>query len=91
MYNGQSSATAVQESSSKDNGQVAVIYENTSSQSIVAGLYTASATLMSSQIENQQIQSYLSTMKFYVGPIDGNLTSELSKKAINNFQKVWVN
>lgn len=69
--------------------EVAAVYENISSQSMVTGLYTAAATSTSDQYENYHIQCYLASLKFYVGPTDGYLTSDLSKKAIKNFQKVY--
>lgn len=39
--------------------------------------------------DNQQMQSALSGLGFYAGPIDGNMSSELSQKAIRNFQMVY--
>ena len=39
--------------------------------------------------DNQQMQSALSGLGFYAGPIDGNMFSELSQKAIRNFQMVY--
>lgn len=38
---------------------------------------------------NQQYQSQLSMLGFYNGPIDGVMTSNLTKKAIRNFQRVY--
>ena len=49
----------------------------------------SSATKLSTRTSNQSYQSMLSAMLFYNGPIDGNMTSSVSKKAINNFQKVY--
>ena len=49
----------------------------------------SSATTLSTRTSNQSYQSMLSAMLFYNGPIDGNMTSSVSKKAINNFQKVY--
>ena len=49
----------------------------------------SSGTTMSTRTSNQTYQSMLSAMLFYNGPVDGNLTSSVSKKAINNFQKVY--
>ena len=39
--------------------------------------------------ENQQVQSKLSSLGFYSGPIDGNLNSSVSRSAITVFQKVY--
>ena len=38
---------------------------------------------------NQQYQSRLSVLGFYSGPMDDNLSSDISKKAIKNFQMVY--
>lgn len=40
-------------------------------------------------LTNQEVQSGLSTLGLYKGPIDGNLTSSASKQAIKNFQQVY--
>ena len=40
-------------------------------------------------ISNQFIQQKLSTLGFFSGPYDGDLTSSTSRKAITNFQKVY--
>lgn len=42
-----------------------------------------------STTSNQQLQSRLSSLGFYNGPINGDLSTDLSKKAITNFQKVY--
>lgn len=55
----------------------------------VVTVKSTAATVMSTRTSNQSYQSMLSTLKLYNGPIDGNLSSSLSTKAINNFQRVY--
>ncbi|CDE45271.1 putative uncharacterized protein [Clostridium sp. CAG:411] len=51
--------------------------------------YSAKATKTQQFKNNQEIQSALAGMDFYSGPSDGYLNSDLSKKAIKNFQRVY--
>lgn len=46
-------------------------------------------TLLGGAYENENYQSKMSSMGFYSGPIDGNLSSEMSKAAIKKFQMVY--
>lgn len=64
-----------------------VIYEKTNvNADAVVSVEGASVKTLSN---NQQIQSALSGLGFYNGPMDGNLTSDMCKKAITNFQTVY--
>ena len=42
-----------------------------------------------SAYDNHKIQSNLSALGFYTGPINGDLSSEVTRRAISNFQKVY--
>ncbi|MGN0374240.1 MAG: phage tail tip lysozyme [Butyrivibrio sp.] len=53
----------------------------------VSAILEISATGRS--VSNQSYQSMLSSLKFYTGPISGDLTTSLSQKAIKNFQRVY--
>lgn len=55
----------------------------------VVTVKSTDATTMSTRISNQSYQSMLSDLKLYSGPIDGNMSSSLSTKAIKNFQRVY--
>lgn len=65
-----------------------VIYERSSSIESY-GLYSSSGVSTQKLSNNYQIQTALHSLGFYSGPTDGNLSSEKSKRAIENFQKVY--
>lgn len=63
-----------------------VIYEGSNlEENLVSGVVGIAASTSS----NQQLQSHLSSLGFYSGPINGDFTTDLSKKAVTNFQKVY--
>lgn len=66
--------------------QVGEIYD--SSGNVVGRSSNVAATSLST-IQKQSIQSQLSALQLYSGPIDGNLDSDLSTKAMDAFKKVY--
>lgn len=68
----------------------AIIYDKQTLSSS-NGLYNIKSILTTANntLTDQQIQSGLSVLDLYKGPIDGNLNSNLSKQAIKNFQQVY--
>lgn len=70
-----------------DRDQTAVIYErNSTVQTAVYGVAGASAR---TSLYYQRLQADLASLGFYNGPINGDFSSSLSKKAVTNFQKVY--
>lgn len=64
-----------------------VVYEKTSTDDeVIAYVEGASVRALDN---NYEIQSALSGLGFYNGPMDGKLTSDMCKKSILNFQKVY--
>ncbi|MDE6312438.1 MAG: peptidoglycan-binding protein [Lachnospiraceae bacterium] len=53
------------------------------------GLYTQAGISVDRLAHNYQIQNALHSLGFYSGPTDGRLGTDLSKKAIKNFQTVY--
>lgn len=67
--------------------QTAVIYEkNSTVENSVYGTAGASAR---TSLYDQRLQADLASLGFYNGPINGDFSSALSKKAVTNFQKVY--
>lgn len=67
--------------------QTAVIYEkNSTVENAVYGTAGASAR---TSLYDQRLQADLASLGFYNGPINGDFSSALSKKAVTNFQKVY--
>ena len=69
-------------------GKSGVIYEKSANFESY-GLYNASGVSTQTLSNNYQVQQALHSLGFYSGPTDGNLSSKESKKAIENFQKVY--
>lgn len=71
--------------------ETGVVYDKDSESFTGAGTYTVASVkaAASTTPTNQEVQSHLSVLGLYNGPIDGNLTSTASKKAIKNFQQVY--
>lgn len=65
-----------------------VIFERSSSIESY-GLYNASGVSTQKLSNHYQVQTALHSLGFYSGPTDGNLLSKESKRAIENFQKVY--
>jgi peptidoglycan hydrolase-like protein with peptidoglycan-binding domain len=66
------------------------IYESANSDTLIDSAEgKVIRKVANSTITNQQYQSKLSALGFYNGPIDGILTSNQSRKAIRNFQRVY--
>lgn len=65
--------------------QNGVIYEK-DSQYAVSGV--PDAAIMAAR-NNQEVQTRLSDLGFYSGPYDGDLSSNLTRKAIKDFQRVY--
>lgn len=80
-----SSKAGTQTTNSNSSG---VIYEKSSNIESY-GLYSSSGVSTQKLSNNYQIQTALFSLGFYSGPTDGNLSSEMSKKAIKNFQRVY--
>lgn len=69
----------------EENGGVVYERDNTR-ENLVAGVMVTPASTLAS---DQQLQSQLVALGFYNGPINGDFSTELSKKAVTNFQKVY--
>lgn len=65
-----------------------VIYENSRLDTIY-GLYTSRGVLANTSLDGYKAQQALTSLSFYNGPTDGNLSSDKSKKAVKNFQQVY--
>lgn len=71
-----------------DTKSLGVVYE--SSNSVEGyGLYTEAGVSIDKLANDYQVQNALHSLGFYSGPTDGNLKSDLCRKAIKNFQKVY--
>lgn len=64
----------------------AVIYERSNTK---AAVFSSAKAAAGASMSNKQVQSSLSALGFYNGPINGDLSTSLSKKAVKNFQKVY--
>ena len=64
----------------------AVIYERSNTE---AAVFSSAKAATGASMSNKQVQSSLSALGFYNGPINGDLSTSLSKKAVKNFQKVY--
>ena len=64
----------------------AVIYERSNTE---AAVFSSAKAAAGASMSNQQVQSSLSALGFYNGPINGDLSTSLSKKAVKNFQRVY--
>lgn len=64
-----------------------VVFERSSTENVLAS--TAVKAAATPTTDKRKLQSYLSALGFYKGPIDGNFSSDLSKKAVKNFQTVY--
>ena len=66
--------------------QVSGIYDSSGN---VVGRSSNVATTALSTIQKQRMQSQLSALQLYSGPIDGNINSNITTKAIDSFKKVY--
>ena len=71
------------------NDSLGVVYEKGSNDDEELHLYKAEEISAPKLSNNYQIQNALFSLGFYNGATDGNLTSEKSKTAIRQFQKVY--
>lgn len=69
-------------------GNSAAIYEKSANFESY-GVYNASGVSTQKLSNHYQVQQALHSLGFYSGPTDGNLSSKASKRAIENFQKVY--
>lgn len=63
-----------------------VLYENNFNKDTLCSIQEAKVKVA---VNNQQLQNFLSGLGFYKGAINGDFSSDASKKAISNFQKVY--
>lgn len=68
-----------------------VIYEKGREASTRTGIYTLKTLQENARkrVANQKVQSGLSALGLYIGPIDGNLNSARSIRAIREYQRIY--
>ena len=72
-----------------DTAAILTLSRNGDSDGVVNVKRTSSVSSANEREQLQIYQSKLSGLMFYNGPIDGNMSSSLTKKAISNFQRVY--
>ena len=82
----ETAAVSIAKENRAERDDTAVIYERSNTE---AAVFSSAKAAAGASMSNQQVQSSLSALGFYNGPINGDLSTSLSKKAVKNFQKVY--
>ena len=82
----ETAAVSIAKENRAERDDTAVIYERSNTE---AAVFSSAKAAAGASMSNQQVQSSLSALGFYNGPINGDLSTSLSKKAVKNFQRVY--